>query len=384
MINTHKELFSKNLEKKKYIKVPRRDIEVWGPHYWFLIYSHALNFTPESPVCFEDTRTLAKKYYEMYSNIIPCNKCRSLYREYCKNHPLTDDMFQTKHGFFKWTLSAHNHLNKSIGLDEVSFENALEFWKTYEEDKPNKSYVPKSRQALLVGINYPGCDTTDGERCRKDAAALKHCLIQRYGYEEDNITILTGADDPKKEAIMQSLSELVIDTWNDDLDEVFIFVGSYSPQVQNGKKKGKYVLPCDFEKNGSISNRSLIHLLSKMNPNTKVSCFFDVSNSGDILMLPFNYTMQGEEMKLSTSSHRHGFNSKIICMSSCADDQTASGTGAQCLIRALMNGTNDTAKNILQTFNKFTLSENSNQTPVLSTTRTEIDHHDETFLKAKK
>jgi hypothetical protein len=43
------------------------------------------------------------------------------------------------------------------------------------------------------------------------------------------------------------LSELVIDTWNDDLDEVFIFVGSYSPQVQNGKKKGKYVLPCDFE-----------------------------------------------------------------------------------------------------------------------------------------
>ncbi|KAL5731299.1 Metacaspase-4 [Ranunculus cassubicifolius] len=69
-----------------------------------------------------------------------------------------------------------------------------------------------AKKALLVGCNYPGTKAAL-KGCINDVTRMRRCLIQRYGFEEDDITVLIDTDDsytqPTGKNIRKALSNLI-------------------------------------------------------------------------------------------------------------------------------------------------------------------------------
>jgi hypothetical protein len=68
--------------------------------------------------------------------------------------------------------------------------------------------------ALLVGINYPGTKA-ELKGCYNDVDRMRRCLVDRFGFDEADIRVLTDADrsapQPTGANIRRALSRLVGD-----------------------------------------------------------------------------------------------------------------------------------------------------------------------------
>ena len=69
-----------------------------------------------------------------------------------------------------------------------------------------------AKKAVLIGINYPGTKA-ELRGCVNDVWRMHKCLIERYGFSKDDITVLIDTDssytEPTGKNIRQALSELV-------------------------------------------------------------------------------------------------------------------------------------------------------------------------------
>lgn len=51
-----------------------------------------------------------------------------------------------------------------------------------------------TKKAVLIGINYPGTKA-ELKGCVNDVKRMYACLVDRYGFSEENITVLIDTDD---------------------------------------------------------------------------------------------------------------------------------------------------------------------------------------------
>lgn len=69
-----------------------------------------------------------------------------------------------------------------------------------------------AKKALLIGCNYPGTKA-ELKGCINDVRRMYRCLVDRYGFSEDDITVLIDTDDsytqPTGKNIRRALSNLV-------------------------------------------------------------------------------------------------------------------------------------------------------------------------------
>jgi hypothetical protein len=69
-----------------------------------------------------------------------------------------------------------------------------------------------TKKALLIGCNYPGTKA-ELKGCINDVKRMYQCLVDRYGFSEDNVTILIDTDDsytqPTGRNVRQALKDLV-------------------------------------------------------------------------------------------------------------------------------------------------------------------------------
>ncbi|EOA35245.1 hypothetical protein CARUB_v10020403mg [Capsella rubella] len=69
-----------------------------------------------------------------------------------------------------------------------------------------------AKRALLIGINYPGT-TEELQGCVNDVRRMHKCLLERFGFAEEDITVLIDTDEsytqPTGKNIRQALSELI-------------------------------------------------------------------------------------------------------------------------------------------------------------------------------
>ncbi|CAO2823165.1 unnamed protein product [Amaranthus hypochondriacus] len=79
------------------------------------------------------------------------------------------------------------------------------------------------KKAVLIGINYPGTKA-ELKGCINDVTRMRQCLLERYGFDEQDITILIDTDDsydqPTGKNIRRALQDLVRSAQPDD----FLFV----------------------------------------------------------------------------------------------------------------------------------------------------------------
>ena len=131
--------------------------EIWGPHYWFFLYTIALTY-PLSP-----NDVSKKKYYDFIQNFplfIPIPDIGNTFSKFLDSYPVTPYL-DSRMSMMKWV---HFILNKiSVQLDQPieEFYDSLE--KYYDEYKPKeyktreiaktrKKYIEFAVGTILVGL----------------------------------------------------------------------------------------------------------------------------------------------------------------------------------------------------------------------------------------
>lgn len=301
MTNTHKELFEQQLKKQKYVARSRNSRDVWGPHFWYLVFTLTANFNSRDSKCVARTKEDVEGMLFRVCGLMPDAHCREILREYLVSHPLPPDWYTRDNDLFELMLRAHNHvqtcLGKPIGTQYSSLENALRFWKSYYEMKPNPAFFSEGgenggkRNKALVLTPVPSI----AEACKSDILVKRFC-------DADDITVVCGTAFTRAN-ILKCLSLSVIDTWKKDLDGLVVFIladerhGGRVREERNSIPMGSTVC-CDGE---LILKTEWKELLLGVNPHTSVSCLFHFGGAGNLIDLPMCF--HGCKIVDSTSTH---------------------------------------------------------------------------------
>jgi hypothetical protein len=112
------------------------DPKIWGPHYWFMLHTIALNY----PIRPNDV--IKKKYYDLIQNIpslLPHKISRDTMTTLLDAYPISPYLDSRK-SFIQWTHFIHNKMNQMLHKPTITLS---EFYTRYYDEykpKPLKQY----------------------------------------------------------------------------------------------------------------------------------------------------------------------------------------------------------------------------------------------------
>jgi hypothetical protein len=98
------------------------DNAVWGPVFWTMCHYITLTY-PNSPS--EEEKEHVKQFFELLQYLLPCPYCRHHYKQNLTKNPLTDDILSIKLKLVLWFIDIHNYVNRQLGKNEITIEDAL-------------------------------------------------------------------------------------------------------------------------------------------------------------------------------------------------------------------------------------------------------------------
>jgi hypothetical protein len=128
---------------------------IWGPHYWFVLYTIALSYPNNS------NDSTKKKYYDFITNLplfLPISDIGNIFSRFLDAYPVTPYL-DSRESFVKWVHFIHNKINIYLGKPEITYYEAMNKYyenykikeiKKYEESKMKQKYIFGSLIVLLV------------------------------------------------------------------------------------------------------------------------------------------------------------------------------------------------------------------------------------------
>jgi hypothetical protein len=103
---------------------------VWGPMKWRELHCRALayiNLTnsyddPDSEMVITEAEVT---WINVFIESIPCPKCRHHFDSYMQQNPLLKGEPITRPEYFRWTVDAHNFVNRALQKPEIDYRGAL-------------------------------------------------------------------------------------------------------------------------------------------------------------------------------------------------------------------------------------------------------------------
>ncbi|XP_010260805.1 PREDICTED: metacaspase-4 [Nelumbo nucifera] len=144
-----------------------------------------------------------------------------------------------------------------------------------------------AKRALLIGCNYPGTKA-QLNGCINDVKRMFRCLVDRYGFSEDDITILIDTDDsytqPTGKNIRRAFSDLVRSAEPGD----FLFVhysghGTRLPAETGEDDDTGYdecIVPCDMN---LITDDDFREYVDKVPEGCRITIVSDSCHSGGLI-----------------------------------------------------------------------------------------------------
>ena len=129
--------------------------DIWGPHYWFVLYTIALSY----PVNINETTK--KKYYDLIQNLplfLPISDIGNTFSVFLDKYPVTPYL-DSRESFIKWTHFIHNKINVYLGKPEVTYYKAMDIYyehykikevKKKDEQKNKHRYIFFAAIAALI------------------------------------------------------------------------------------------------------------------------------------------------------------------------------------------------------------------------------------------
>lgn len=158
------------------------------------------------------------------------------------------------------------------------------------------------KKALCIGINYIG-QRNELAGCINDAQNIRDFLIRQFGYNSDDIVMLT--DDqrdprgiPTGENIRRAMQWLV--NGASENDSLFFHYSGHGGQTKDldGDEDDGYdevIYPVDFDQNGHIVDDEMHAVMVRpLPPGCRLTAIFDSCHSGSALDLPYIYSTEGK------------------------------------------------------------------------------------------
>jgi hypothetical protein len=188
-----------------------------------------------------------------------------------------------------------------------------------------KIAAPPRRRALLFGLNYVG--TTNTLRgCENDVRNMASFLEQTRGFVCD---VRVGNPATSSTAILDALVDLVIASYDDSLDVVWIHYSGHGTSIPGGERDGRD--ECLVPSDGLlIPDNYLADLFRYFNPLTRVVFVADCCHSGTIADFPLSWprlaagppVAEDGEPRLPSRGPRFA-GMRMLSISGCRDDQTS-------------------------------------------------------------
>jgi len=108
------------------------DPEVWGPHFWFFLHTIAYAY-PETP-----NVVTKRKYYDFIQNLplfIPNPQLGDKFSQMLDKYPVSPYL-DNRESFVLWSIFIHNKINKSLGKEQITAEEACEQYESAYQSKP--------------------------------------------------------------------------------------------------------------------------------------------------------------------------------------------------------------------------------------------------------
>ena len=133
------------------------DPNIWGPKYWFFLYTVALSYS-NNP-----NDTIKKKYYDFIQNFplfIPNPNMGNVFSRFLDAYPVTPYL-DSKESFLKWIHFIHNKINVFLGKPEMTYYDAMNNYyeqfklkevKKKDERKNKHKFIFASAIVLLISI----------------------------------------------------------------------------------------------------------------------------------------------------------------------------------------------------------------------------------------
>jgi hypothetical protein len=120
--------------------------EVWGPHYWFVLYTMALTYPPKP------NDVLKKKYYDFIQNVplfLPVQSMGNSFAQLLDKYPVTPYL-DSQTAFLKWMHFIHNKVNLSINKPEITLEEAMVQYYEHYKPKAVTDNEARSRREKII------------------------------------------------------------------------------------------------------------------------------------------------------------------------------------------------------------------------------------------
>lgn len=121
------------------------DSKVWGPHYWFVLYSIAITY-PNTP-----NNVTKKKYYEFIQNLplfLPHDEISNYFSNMIIKYPVTPYL-DSRDSFTKWIHFLHNRINVILNKPEITLTEAYQNY--HDKYKPK---IQKNIENMLIKKKY--------------------------------------------------------------------------------------------------------------------------------------------------------------------------------------------------------------------------------------
>jgi hypothetical protein len=188
-----------------------------------------------------------------------------------------------------------------------------------------------NKYALLIGINYYNTSNRL-YGCINDVIMMRKHLIEKRGYNSDNIIILRDDSPifklPNKENIINELTDLIKKANDNNANEIFFHYSGHGTWIRdrNGDesdKRDEMICPVDLN---MIVDDQLRKIVSQLNNITNMFIVMDSCFSGTNIDLPYLFTQKNGKLVIlqnNSSKYKELINKNIHSISGCRDDQTA-------------------------------------------------------------
>ena len=185
------------------------------------------------------------------------------------------------------------------------------------------------KKALCVGINYFSNPQNTLNGCIDDVINMKNMLIDAYGFQSQNITVLR--DDiinnplllPTRKNILNNLNNLVNNSAN--CDEIWFHYSGHGGLIKiAANQPDNFIVPVDYKTAGNILYNDLYSIIIKAK--CKFMIFMDSCNSGAVCELPYSIQYLNANAYSKMIMGPSISNTNIFMISGCKVDQTSSDT----------------------------------------------------------
>lgn len=180
-------------------------------------------------------------------------------------------------------------------------------------------------RAVLFGLNYQG---TPNELygCINDVLNMSNYLSKNGFLCKVCRDDIDPKGDCKFSGILRNLYEIILSSHTEKLDLILIHFSGHGTSVEDknfDERDGRdeCLVPSDFQSSGVITDDILNKIISYVRVETRVIFVNDCCHSGTMIDVKYSWET---ERKVAVENILCNIKSKVITLSGCNDDQTAS------------------------------------------------------------